>query len=717
VSSVERVLERLERVKKNGGGWEARCPAHEDRQPSLRVGEGADGRVLLKCHAGCTVEAIVAAVGLELRDLFAGEGEGGRYPSKDGATVQRSPEQRGCTLADYASAKGLPVDFLAALGVDEIRHTSAPAVRFTYLDAEGEVACTRYRVSLTGEITVRTKAGDKHCLYGLNRLERARQAGYVVIVEGESDTHTLWLHDYPALGLPGANGWNENRDADHLDGVDAVYVLIEPDRGGEAVLEWLRSSKIQGRVKLVRLENAKDVSELYLAGPERFRERFEAALQAATPWAEHERVASDVRRRQAWASCEELAREPRILDLLAANVRRLGLVGEDRLVKLTYLTVTSRLFERIVSQVVKGPSSAGKSYLIGQVLRFFRPELDYYAHTGMSERALVFGEESLEHKMLVLYEAEGLEEGFHAYIVRSLLSEGRISYPITEKGADGKHRTRTVVRDGPTGLLVTTTAVQLHPENETRLISLVADDSAEQTGRVLQSLAAEAEMSVSAPVDFAPWHALQAWLAEETSDVRVPFAVALADMVPPAAVRLRRDFGAVLGLIKAHALLHRASRDFVDGCTVATIDDYAAVRVLVADLVAQGVEATVSAATRETVAAVSEAADPEGVSLTLLAKRLQLDKGTVSRRWRVARDGGYLRNLEDQRGKPARIVLGDPLPDELEILPSAETLRVRCVVAPGEEPEDAGPGGPDHDDWQEEIDRHRELWAESEADV
>lgn len=75
--TVEEFLGRVERVKRDGSGWIARCPAHEDRHPSLSVSVGDADRVLVKCHAGCSVEAIVAAVGLELRDLFPEQGGGG----------------------------------------------------------------------------------------------------------------------------------------------------------------------------------------------------------------------------------------------------------------------------------------------------------------------------------------------------------------------------------------------------------------------------------------------------------------------------------------------------------------------------------------------------------------------------------------------------------------------------------------------------------------
>ena len=70
---VARVLERLEGVNPSGGGWQALCPAHDDQHPSLSVAEGDDGRCLLKCHAGCTTQAVIDALDLTWGDLFAGQ--------------------------------------------------------------------------------------------------------------------------------------------------------------------------------------------------------------------------------------------------------------------------------------------------------------------------------------------------------------------------------------------------------------------------------------------------------------------------------------------------------------------------------------------------------------------------------------------------------------------------------------------------------------------
>ena len=63
-------LDLFDRVKRNGTHWVARCPAHDDRRPSLSIAEGRDGETLLHCFAGCLTEAVVAAVGRTVADLF-----------------------------------------------------------------------------------------------------------------------------------------------------------------------------------------------------------------------------------------------------------------------------------------------------------------------------------------------------------------------------------------------------------------------------------------------------------------------------------------------------------------------------------------------------------------------------------------------------------------------------------------------------------------------
>ena len=80
---VDLVLERLDGVHRISNGWEARCPAHSDREPSLSVSEGADGRVLVHCHVGCATKDVLSLVKLTWADL---------YPSKSANTNgKRSP--------------------------------------------------------------------------------------------------------------------------------------------------------------------------------------------------------------------------------------------------------------------------------------------------------------------------------------------------------------------------------------------------------------------------------------------------------------------------------------------------------------------------------------------------------------------------------------------------------------------------------------------------
>lgn len=68
--TIQEILSRLEGVKGGDGQWTACCPNHGDAHQSLSVSIGNDGRVLIKCHAGCTTENIVWAMGLQMKDLF-----------------------------------------------------------------------------------------------------------------------------------------------------------------------------------------------------------------------------------------------------------------------------------------------------------------------------------------------------------------------------------------------------------------------------------------------------------------------------------------------------------------------------------------------------------------------------------------------------------------------------------------------------------------------
>ena len=389
----------------------------------------------------------------------------------------------------------------------------------------------RFRLGLEkseeGDDRFRWRTGSKAMLYGLWRLEKIRKAGWVVLVEGESDTQTLWYHGIPALGIPGVEKWKEAW-AEHLKGVEKVYVVIEPDEGGASLKDKLSTSSLRNRLHLVDLGQFKDTSELHIADAEHFKERFTERLKSATPWVEAERAETETAARMAWGECEDLTLAPNILGRFAGDLSHTGVVGESRLAKLLYLAVTSRFLKRPVSVALKGPSSGGKSYLTEHVLGFF-PDEAYYALTAMSEHALAYGDEPLSNRFLVLDEAAGMDSELATYFVRSLLSEGRLRYETVEKTSKGM-KPRLIEREGPTGLIVTTTAVKLHPENETRLLSLNVTDTQEQTRDVMAALA---EGPAGAPPDLRAWHALQRWLGTADHETSIPYANLRAPRTTP----------------------------------------------------------------------------------------------------------------------------------------------------------------------------------------
>lgn len=667
-------------------GYVAPCPAHEDKEPSLSFMDGEKG-VLVKCHAGCTTEEVCKAIGLTVKDLFSDNGSRprptpGKATKKAAQVTHKATKTKergeGYTLEEYAKDKRLPLELLKGLGCSTMNYTGAAAVRIPYRNRAGFEAAVRFRIAASGD-KFRWRSGSKPLLYGLDKL-KAGEA--VVLVEGESDTHTLLANGYNAVGIPGASNWREDRDAEHLAEAPTVYVIIEPDTGGEAVKKWLSVSSIRDKVKLVSLGEHKDASGLYLDNPDTFTQRMDAALAAATPWnnleAEERRKAHE----EAGQACRSLAKEPDILAKVADVAHALGCYGEERNVQIVYLALVSRVFARPVSVAVKGCSSSGKSYLVENVLKLMPPEA-YYALTAFSEHALAYGAEPLSHRVLVIYEANGMEGDMQTYLIRSLLSEGCIRYETVEKTSEGLVP-KLIEREGPTGLIVTTTRTRLHPENETRLISLTTTDTSEQTATILAALASGQERREP---DLSEWHALQTWLASGPCEVTIPYAAKLAELVPPVAVRLRRDFSTLLSLIKAHALLHQATRQRnAEGEVLATLADYRAVRALVLDLLSAGVESTVPDSTRETVQAVAglegeDEDDAGGVSVNAIAKALRLDKGSASRRLRAAADRGYLVNLENRRGRAAKWITGEPMPADLQILPEPDALGECCTVA------------------------------------
>ncbi len=260
MSTLERVLQRLEGIEEKGSFYRAFCPAHDDRNtPNLDVKEGEDGRVLLICRVGCETEDVVGALGLEMRDLFE-RGQGWQRTNFASTPSQASATMQPCTLAAYSEAKGLPIPFLEKLGLSDRKYQGRAAVRIPYLTTDGKEISVRFRIALAkteeGDDRFRWRTGSKALPYGLWRLEAVRETGYVVLVEGESDAQTLWYHGFPALGVPGASNWRPEW-SEHLEGLERIYAVIEPDGGGETFREKLAgSAAIRDRLYLVELGHA-----------------------------------------------------------------------------------------------------------------------------------------------------------------------------------------------------------------------------------------------------------------------------------------------------------------------------------------------------------------------------------------------------------------------------------------------------------------------------
>lgn len=129
--SAAKLLERLEGVRATGTDrWLAKCPAHEDRSPSLSIRETDDGMVLLKCFAGCGAADVVAAVGLELRDLF---------PERP-AEHRRKPSRAWLDARDVLTCIALECEVIAIAASDlERGQTFAPEDADRISQAAGRV--------------------------------------------------------------------------------------------------------------------------------------------------------------------------------------------------------------------------------------------------------------------------------------------------------------------------------------------------------------------------------------------------------------------------------------------------------------------------------------------------------------------------------------------------------------------------------------------------
>lgn len=369
-----------------------------------------------------------------------------------------------------------------------------------------------------------------------------------------------------------------------------------------------------------------------------------------------------------------IASEPDILASFMEPLHACGVAERDDEAKLLYLAMTSRLLARPVSVIVKGPSSSGKSFLVKNVLKHF-PSEAFLIRSSFSPQALVRSSESLQHRMLVLEEYEGIRQAAE-YQLRILMSEGELTNESVEQsGKNGPLKAVVTKKAGPTGLILTTTEISVHPENETRAVSITLSDSPEVLRAVMD---AKASPQRPKDPDFADWRALQTWLGTQPNNVTIPFFPELIRRVPTSRTRILRDIDTLRSLIEAHALLHRSSRAVdKDGNVVAEIVDYEVVRRLYLPHLAIGLKAAVSPQVRAIVQAVIalHPTNKAGVSQRQVASHLKVNDSYVSRNIDDAIADGYIVDLQlGSSGYGRMLVPGKPLPDETEVLPLPDSL-------------------------------------------
>ena len=265
----------LRNVTVSGKELKALCPLHEDRNPSFSANIETG---LWKCY-GCDKSGNPQTFLQELHGISAQDALEQLNRMAGVEPQEQQKKRKKYTIEDYAQAKKLPVEFLKQLGIKQGKNW----IIIPYMDESGAVVSSRQRHGGEGGPRFTWTRGSKVGLYGLWELAKIREQGYVILVEGESDSHTLWYQGYPALGAPGASTF-QPAWAELLKGLK-IYVFKEPDISGETFLRKVSQSlvkvKFEGEVRQISLMDSKDPSELHCKDPSKFKEHWQAAMDMA----------------------------------------------------------------------------------------------------------------------------------------------------------------------------------------------------------------------------------------------------------------------------------------------------------------------------------------------------------------------------------------------------------------------------------------------------
>lgn len=635
------------------------CPAHDDEKPSLHL-NFTESTVLFHCFGSCSQEDVIRA--LQEHGLW------------------RSP---GLTLEELARAKKLSSSFLRSLGVHNGVFNGKPAVVIPYYGEDGKEIARRYRISLSGD-RFRWRKGAKVLPYGLNKLPEARKAGWVFLVEGESDCWTLWQVGLPALGIPGKSTWRAEWTS-YLQGLD-VCVWVEPDAEDIYVAKIVQNLP-KARLIFARDLGFKDPSEAYVRAEnvQEFLNFMKKARDKAVLGEAWLKEAKDARLRELKAKAKPILEADDPWQVIREALASSGYGGDTRPLEILYLALTSRVLkyrngEAPIHLVLIGSPGIGKTYTIKTVLQFF-PESAYESIDASSPRALIYTNADLRHKAIIYSEIDSVpqsEDNPAASAIRALLQENALRYDVTIRNA----RTHSpvvqhVTKEGPTVLITTSTRVP--PEQlSTRVFLLPMREDKEQVRNILLARArAEALPMEGCAASVAFQELLQ---IEGPWDVTIPYLEPLVELFAQRdnlEARSVRDFERIKTAIKCVALLRQTRRKRDEyGRIVAELEDYAVVYELFGELYAATV---VLPNTRRVVEAVIELFRDTGkpASYSEVSKKTGLGMTTVRRRVQEAIQRGWLIKETGGRGVPARLHPGpEPLPPATVLPTPTEVEKV-----------------------------------------
>jgi DNA primase len=260
------------------------------------------------------------------------------------------------------------------------------------------------------------------------------------------------------------------------------------------------------------------------------------------------------------AAALALLQDRELIERIATDFKRCGIVGERTNALVSYLCGISRKLERPLALLIQSTSAAGKSSLLDAVLRFV-PEEDRVVYSAMTGQSLYYmGAMNLKHKLLAIAEEEGAHRA--SYALKLLQSEGELTIASTSKDpASGKLVTETYHVEGPVMIALTTTAAEIDEELLNRCLVLSVDEGREQTQAIH---AAQRERRTLAGLKGRLLREQLMKLHQNMQRLIEPLAV-----VNPYAHRLtflddrtrtRRDHEKYLTLIDAIALLHQHQR-------------------------------------------------------------------------------------------------------------------------------------------------------------